>query len=236
MKRDRAGGQRSNWLLIKHADKHARRNGDALLKKSRSVASGRTLPQIAAGKARTSDAVHANGDQACRACEKRIALRVRRSGTRRRRRDSCCRSSRASSSARPPKPAGVMKSSSTATACRCVVDGKAILRTRKGLDWTVASPRLPRLAGSCRTPVDGEICALDARGVPSFAALQAALTEEDTHGSCTSSSTCSTRTVPICGRRASRTASGGSPSSWSRNAARATALRGAFRDSQRTPC
>lgn len=51
MKRDRAGGKRINWLLIKHRDRYARTDGDALLKKDRSVVSARTMKQIAAGKA-----------------------------------------------------------------------------------------------------------------------------------------------------------------------------------------
>src|SRR6266404_3979764 len=51
MKRDRSGGKRTNWLLIKHRDEFARENdGDALLEEDRSVASGRTMDQIAAGK------------------------------------------------------------------------------------------------------------------------------------------------------------------------------------------
>src|SRR5258708_29830906 len=51
MKRERAGGKRNNWLLIKHRDEFARENdGDAILGEDRSVASGRTMDQIAAGK------------------------------------------------------------------------------------------------------------------------------------------------------------------------------------------
>src|SRR6266404_3787705 len=51
MKRDRNGGKRNNWLLIKHRDEFARENdGDAILGEDRSVASGRTMDQIAAGK------------------------------------------------------------------------------------------------------------------------------------------------------------------------------------------
>jgi bifunctional non-homologous end joining protein LigD len=57
----------------------------------------------------------------------------------------------------------------------------AVLRTRKGLDWTskfsaiaAASSGLPDVI------VDGEIVALDASGAPDFAALQAALSEGDT--------------------------------------------------------
>jgi bifunctional non-homologous end joining protein LigD len=50
MKNDRSGGKR-NWLLIKHRDQWARENdADALLSDDRSVASGRTMADIAAGK------------------------------------------------------------------------------------------------------------------------------------------------------------------------------------------
>lgn len=47
----REGEKRSNWLLIKHRDAYAR-DGDAdkLLARAKSVASGRTMEQIAAGK------------------------------------------------------------------------------------------------------------------------------------------------------------------------------------------
>ncbi len=53
MKGDRYGGKRTNWLLIKHRDEFAR-EGDAndVLDADRSVASGRTMAEIAAGKGR----------------------------------------------------------------------------------------------------------------------------------------------------------------------------------------
>jgi len=51
MKRNRAGGKRNNWLLIKHRDEFARAgDNDSLLADDRSVASGRTMAAIAAGK------------------------------------------------------------------------------------------------------------------------------------------------------------------------------------------
>ena len=53
MKADRYGGRHTNWLLIKHKDAYARPgDDDALLEEDRSVASGRALAQIAAGKGR----------------------------------------------------------------------------------------------------------------------------------------------------------------------------------------
>jgi bifunctional non-homologous end joining protein LigD len=49
-----AKGQRNNWLLIKHHDRFERLgDGDALLKEDRSVASGRAMAEIAAGKGRS---------------------------------------------------------------------------------------------------------------------------------------------------------------------------------------
>lgn len=51
MKHDRSGGKRTNWLLIKHRDDYAKPGGgEEVLKQDRSVASGRTLEQIAEGK------------------------------------------------------------------------------------------------------------------------------------------------------------------------------------------
>ena len=46
-------GKRNNWLLIKHRDGYAREDdSDAVLAEDRSIASGRTMEQIAAGKGR----------------------------------------------------------------------------------------------------------------------------------------------------------------------------------------
>ena len=51
MKHDRSGGKRTNWLLIKHRDEFSKTNDkDSVLKQDRSVASGRTMAEIAAGK------------------------------------------------------------------------------------------------------------------------------------------------------------------------------------------
>src|SRR5690242_4225784 len=51
MRHDRNGGKRTNWLLIKHRDEYAREGEENdVLEEDRSVASGRTLKQIAEGK------------------------------------------------------------------------------------------------------------------------------------------------------------------------------------------
>jgi bifunctional non-homologous end joining protein LigD len=53
MRHDRTGGKRTNWLLIKSRDEAARDGADnALLELDRSVASGRSMDDIAAGKGR----------------------------------------------------------------------------------------------------------------------------------------------------------------------------------------
>src|ERR1700679_3548683 len=53
MKHDRKGGKRTNWLLIKHHDEFSREDsGDSVLAEDKSVASGRAMSVIAAGKGR----------------------------------------------------------------------------------------------------------------------------------------------------------------------------------------
>src|SRR5271168_3941821 len=48
MKRDRNSGKRNNWLLIKHRDDYAREgHGETVLEEDRSVASGRSMAEIA---------------------------------------------------------------------------------------------------------------------------------------------------------------------------------------------
>ncbi|HJW41929.1 MAG TPA: DNA ligase D [Rhizomicrobium sp.] len=60
---------------------------------------------------------------------------------------------------------------------------RAVLRTRKGLDWTERFPEIA--ADGAKLPdclVDGEICALNAKGASDFGALQLALSEHKTGG------------------------------------------------------
>ena len=62
-----------------------------------------------------------------------------------------------------------------------VQDGRAVLRTRKGLDW---SERFPEICEAARSlpdcMIDGEVASLDASGAPSFHALQDALSRGQT--------------------------------------------------------
>ena len=62
-----------------------------------------------------------------------------------------------------------------------VEKGRAALRTRKALDWSARFPEI--VSEGRRLPdciIDGEVCALDDHGVPSFAGLQQALSDGHT--------------------------------------------------------
>ena len=62
-----------------------------------------------------------------------------------------------------------------------VEDGSVTLKTRKGLDWTAKFGAIATAAAALpNCIIDGEIVALDHRGSPDFAGLQAALSEGKT--------------------------------------------------------
>jgi bifunctional non-homologous end joining protein LigD len=64
-----------------------------------------------------------------------------------------------------------------------VKDGKPILFSRNGLDWTHRFPEIAKASERLDTcTIDGEICAVDAKGLPSFAGLTDALTSKKTQG------------------------------------------------------
>ena len=201
MKHDRDGGKRTNWLLIKHRDEFAKEGkANDILDEDQSVASGRTMEQIAAGKGKApkpfmtgeggrskADAVwHRTAATPRRRAGKTSAAaqpaKTPASAKARRqdgRRDAGLRRAaalHARSSGRPAATAGCheIKFDGYRVQLR-VEDGKAALKTRKGLDWTekfqaIAEGRRQR----CRTAsIDGEIVALDDNGAPDFAALQA---------------------------------------------------------------
>ena len=62
-----------------------------------------------------------------------------------------------------------------------VEDGEAVLKTRKGLDWTDKFTAIAK-EGSALPDVliDGEIVALDHNGAPDFSTLQAAISDGKT--------------------------------------------------------
>jgi bifunctional non-homologous end joining protein LigD len=203
MRHDRNGGKRTNWLLIKHRDEYAKEGEDNdVLQEDRSVASGRTMKQIADGKGKApkpfmmakngngkADAVwHSNrGDAAearAKAKEKIKAKPVRQAQASRI--DTIpdfVAPQLCTSVERPPSGEGwghEIKFDGYRVQLR-VEDGKPALKTRKGLDWTDKFKAIAK-EGSALPDVliDGEIVALDHDGNPNFSALQAAISDGKT--------------------------------------------------------
>jgi bifunctional non-homologous end joining protein LigD len=205
MRHDRNGGKRTNWLLIKHRDDFAKEGeANTILDADQSVASGRSMEQIAAGKGKApkpfmaakagrgkADAVwNSNrGDAAeARAAKQPTAPAKAR---------AAAKPSKGKKAAmpdfvapelctlvdRPPAGAGwchEIKFDGYRVQLR-VEGGEATLLTRKGLDWTEKFGAIAK-AGSALPDalIDGEIVALDENGAPSFSALQAAISDGKT--------------------------------------------------------
>jgi bifunctional non-homologous end joining protein LigD len=204
MRKDREHGKRNNWLLIKHRDSFMQSGGgDALLQEDRSVASGRPMADIAAGRGRkpspfmlkkagfSRDAIWNSDRSDAGAAAARAEPRRRgakpgsqsgRAGTRRAMPEfvapQLCRLVD-----RPPSTAGwahEIKFDGYRIQLR-VAHGKAQLRTRKGLDWTEKFSTIARAAAPLPDCLlDGEVVALNQQGAPDFAALQAALADGKT--------------------------------------------------------
>ena len=190
MKGDRKGGQRNkggrtNWLLIKHRDAAAREGeGDGLPKDPKSVASGRTLKQIAlgAGKAPTPFMSRKTKMAAGAVWDAKVKKKPEAHPKKAASLPRFVEPQLAKLVERAPSAAGwahEVKFDGYRLQLR-VEDGEASLRTRKGLDWTdrfgaiaAAGAMLPDCI------LDGEAVALDRHGAPDFAALQAALSEGD---------------------------------------------------------
>ncbi|MDB5472578.1 MAG: ligase [Caulobacter sp.] len=202
-------GKRNNWLLIKHRDEYIKEgDGEGILARNMtSIASGRSMEDIAAGKgsrptafmtkkAPKADAVwqsnhdpEASAEAAAKQADAPKAKAADQSAV----------------SARKGKPMKSLPDFIEPQFCKLVerppvgpnfgheikfdgyrmqlrvASGKATLRTRKGLDWTHKFSAIARDGAALPDAiVDGEICALDDDGSPSFAGLQAALSAEKT--------------------------------------------------------
>lgn len=163
IKHNRGRDTRTNWLLIKHNDAYAKRGGTpALMDDDRSVASGRTMDQIARGVGKAPRPFMS-------ATPKTIPLFIE---------PQLCKLVD-----RPPPQAGwahEVKFDGYRVQLR-VHGHRAAIRTRSGLDWT---RKFPGIAAASRPledcVIDGEIVALDSAMVPSFSALQAALSGKKT--------------------------------------------------------
>ncbi len=198
MRHDRDGGKRTNWLLIKHRDGYEKPGDhDAVLAQDTSVASGRSLEQIAAGRGRGPKPFMLGKGKGA---DPRAVWHSDRSEGKgpegnpippARKTPAKAKSKTASIPefiapqlcklvSRPPAGADwvhEIKFDGYRMQLR-IENGAATLRTRKGLDWTekfaataAAATKLPDAI------IDGEAVALDQDGAPDFAALQAALSE-----------------------------------------------------------
>lgn len=179
MKKDSRGGTRTNWLLIKHRDEHALEGeGDAFLQEPASVASGLSLDTIAAGKGKRPKqfmtATPTGPDvppASARAKKTRATMPAFIEP------QLCTLVVRATSA---PGWAHEVKFDGYRMQLR-VENGVCKLNTRRGLDWTARFETLATAASALPDCLlDGEVVALDTQGLPDFAALQTALTDNAT--------------------------------------------------------
>jgi bifunctional non-homologous end joining protein LigD len=198
MRNDRHGSKRTNWLLIKHKDEYSvEENGAIVLEKNnRSVASGRTMEAIAAGKGRqpTPFMSQDGGLEADAVWDSNNGLAAKRQKAGIGRSKKPASSTAASvpnfippqlceTLARPPSGEGwvhEIKFDGYRIQMR-VNNGDVMLKTRKGLDWTAKFSAIAKAGAALPDSIlDGEICAIDENGAPDFTALQAALSEGKT--------------------------------------------------------
>jgi bifunctional non-homologous end joining protein LigD len=204
MKHDRDGGKRTNWLLIKHRDGLERESEDAasLPDDDKSVASGRTMAQIAAGKGRGPKPFMAAGAKAAKpsavwhskpkatARKSRAVAKLEMTQSRR---SAHMQGAPAEmpkfippllckTVTKPPEGeafAHEVKLDGYRLQLR-VVAGKAILYTRTGLDWTSKFSSIADAATALPDAIlDGEAVVFDKGGVSNFSALQVALSNEE---------------------------------------------------------
>ena len=170
MRGDRYGGKRTNWLLIKHRDASAKPGDtDALLAEDRSVASGRTLQQIAEGVGkRPKPFMLPTKPSPPPPREPVLAAKL----------PTFVEPQLAKLVDRPPQGHGwghEVKLDGYRAQLR-VCNGRSVIRTRTGLDWTDRFAAIAKDAEALPDClIDGEVVALDQRRLPSFGALQNAL-------------------------------------------------------------
>jgi bifunctional non-homologous end joining protein LigD len=204
MRNDRTGGKRTNWLLIKHRDDFAQEGAaNNILDEDQSVASGRSMDEIAEGKGKApkpfmtaksgrgkADAVwNSNRGDAAEAREannkavSRSAPAKPAKGKKVSAIPDFVSPQLCISVDRPPDGEGwchEIKFDGYRVQLR-VEDGEATVKTRKGLDWTEKFEAIAKEASALPDVlVDGEIVALDHNGTPDFSTLQAALSDGKT--------------------------------------------------------
>jgi bifunctional non-homologous end joining protein LigD len=185
--------KRDNWLLIKHHDGWSvEADGGAIVDdETTSIASGRDMDEIAAGRGKGPTKFMTGKG---RASGKGVWQSKPREPGKPAKPARAAAAPRVKAAAlpgfvppqlaklvdRPPQGAGwghEIKFDGYRLQLR-VEAGKATLKTRKGLDWTKKFAAIARDAAALPEGLyDGEACALDENGSPDFPALQAALSE-----------------------------------------------------------
>jgi len=204
IKNDRSGGKRTNWLLFKaHDGTEIPGAGDELLTDNlTSVASGRTMEEIAAGvgpaptpfitKRRgsakavwTSNRETEGRPQAPSPSPPPIRKETKPAKGRRTAMPEFVEPQTCRMASHPPPGGGwahEIKFDGYRIQMR-VEDGRVVLRSRSGLDWT---HRFPEIATAARDwpdgLFDGEIVGLNHKGMPSFPHLTSALSSGKTAG------------------------------------------------------
>ena len=191
---DKFGGKRTNWLLIKHRDEAAHEGDDDALLEGSDF--GRLGPHDGGDRAGTGKAPKPfmTGEEACAPARSGKATR-KAAATRPSLPETTAKAKKITAMPgfiapqlaklveQPPSGHGwvhEIKFDGYRMQLR-VEDGKATLRTRKGLDWTDKFPAIAERAEQLPDCIiDGEACALDDNGAPDFAALQAALVRRQT--------------------------------------------------------
>jgi bifunctional non-homologous end joining protein LigD len=175
IKHNRDGDRHKNWLLIKHRDEYAKAGGtDALMALPESVASGRTMEQIARGTGPApTPFMLASASPSARKSKARKLSAI----------PPFIEPQLCKLVERPPEQSGwVHEVKFDGYRVQIQVKGHhAVLRTRTGLDWTTKFPQIAADAAQLSDcTLDGEVVAMDAQQVPSFACLQSALQERKT--------------------------------------------------------
>jgi len=174
---DRGNGK--NWLLIKRSDDAARPGrGDTLVvRKTKSVASGRTIEDIAAGKGRV------RTWRSNRPAARKKAAPTRRKAGKDAAMPDFIPPQLATRVAKPPAGGDWLHEVKfDGYRVQCRIDGGEVkFLTRTGLDWSERfaslAPELGKLG--VNAILDGEVVALDEDGVSDFSRLQEALSEGD---------------------------------------------------------
>ncbi len=204
--------KRDNWLMIKHRDGFEREgDADALLEDNAvSIASGRTMEQIAAGKGkaptpfmtgrkRKADAVWNSQGPSPEASGETAAADHGAPKAKAKARPGKAKGKKAAAEPLPrfvppqlarlvdrPPAGGAWGHEIKFDGYRMqlrVQGAKARLLTRKGLDWTDKFSAIAKAGAALPDGLyDGEVVALDAHSRPDFAALQAALSNGRTGG------------------------------------------------------